>query len=146
SLTHVAGMDIGWSYRLCMLAAAYRDIGRFDDALDSLTKSLTTAHEQEELYYEAEIHRLRGDVLQMQDVSNAMEAHKCYERALEIARKQDGKSLELRATMSLARLFSKQGRRDEARTMLADIYRWFTEGFDTADLKDAKALLDDLGN
>jgi predicted ATPase len=71
----------------------------------------------------------------------AAEVQSCFERAIEIARKQSAKSLELRATMSLARLLNGQGRRDEARSMLAEIYNWFTEGFDTADLKDAKALL-----
>ena len=70
----------------------------------------------------------------------------CFRTAIEIARRQSAKSLELRATTSLARLLATQGRRDEARTMLADIYGWFTEGFDTADLKDAKALLDELSN
>jgi predicted ATPase len=77
---------------------------------------------------------------------NTEEAHKCFERALEIARKQSAKSLELRATMSFVRLMTSQGHRNEARTMLADIYNWFTEGFETADLKDAKALLDELSN
>ena len=72
------------------------------------------------------------------------EAQNSFERAIEVARQQSAKSLELRATMSLARLLDKQGRRDEARTMLAAIYNWFTEGFDTADLKDAKALLEQL--
>jgi len=72
---------------------------------------------------------------------NAPEAQKCFERAIEIARNQNAKSLELRATMSLARLLERQGKCDEARTILAEIYGWFTEGFDTADLKDAKALL-----
>ena len=76
--------------------------------------------------------------------SNTAEAQSCFERAIEIARKQSAKSWELRATMSLARLLAKQGRRDEARAMLSGIYSWFTEGFDTADLKDAKALLDQL--
>jgi predicted ATPase len=84
-------------------------------------------------------------LLLAQKGSNAAEAHKCFERALEIARKQHAKSWELRATTSLARLLASQGRRDEARAMLADIYKWFTEGFDTADLKDAKALLAELG-
>jgi predicted ATPase len=83
-------------------------------------------------------------LLLRQGDSNAAEARKCFERAIEIARKQSAKSLELRATMSLARLLNEQGRRDEAHAMLADIYNWFTEGFDTADLKDAKALLDEL--
>ena len=90
------------------------------------------------------IHRLRGELLLRQTDSNAAEAQKCFERAIEIARKQSAKSFELRATVSLARLFRDIGRRDEARTMLADIYGWFTEGFDTADLKDAKAMLDEL--
>ena len=78
------------------------------------------------------------------DGSNAAIAQTCFERAIEIGRKQSAKSLELRATMSLARLLHKQGRRDDARLMLAEIYGWFTEGFDTADLKDARALLDEL--
>jgi predicted ATPase len=91
-------------------------------------------------------HRLKGKLLLKQDDSNAAEAQSCYERAIEIARKQSAKSWELRATTSLARLLAKQGKRDEARLVLADIYGWFTEGFDTADLKEAKALLDELAN
>jgi predicted ATPase len=94
--------------------------------------------------YDAEIYRLKGELLLKQDGSYAAEAQSCFQRAIEIARNQSAKSLELRATMSLARLLAKQGRRDEVRTMLADIYNWFTEGFDTADLKDAKVLLDEL--
>jgi predicted ATPase len=93
---------------------------------------------------EAETHRLRGEMALKRDHSNTAEAQRCFERAIEIARKQSAKSWELRATMSLARLVASQGRRDEARTMSGDIYNWFTEGFDTADLKDAKALLDEL--
>jgi predicted ATPase len=77
--------------------------------------------------------------------SNARESQGCFERAIEIARGQSARSYELRATTSLARLLASEGRRDEARTMLAEIYGWFIEGFDTADLKDAKALLDELG-
>jgi predicted ATPase len=83
-------------------------------------------------------------VLLKQNNSNTAEAQNYFERAIEIARGQSAKSLELRATTSLARLLAKQDRRDEARTTLADIYNWFTEGFDTADLKDAKTLLDEL--
>jgi predicted ATPase len=94
--------------------------------------------------YEAETHRLRGELLLKQDHSNVAEVQPCFQRAVEIARNQSAKSLELRATVSLARLLAKQSRRDEARTLLADIHGWFTEGFDTADLKDAKALLDEL--
>ena len=74
------------------------------------------------------------------------EAERCFRTAIEIARRQSARSAELRATTSLARLLAKQGRRDEARTMLAEIYGWFTEGFDTADLKDAKALLEELSS
>ena len=76
--------------------------------------------------------------------SDGAKAEQCFRTAIEIARRQSAKSVELRATTSLARLLAKQGRRDEARAMLAEIYGWFTEGFDTADLKDAKALLDEL--
>jgi predicted ATPase len=90
------------------------------------------------------LHRLKGELLLKQNNSNAAEAQSCFERAIEISRKQSAKSLELRATMSLARLLAMQGRRDQARGMLAEIDGWFTEGFDTADLKDAKALLDGL--
>jgi predicted ATPase len=93
---------------------------------------------------EAGIHLLRGELRLKQNQSNAPEARHCFERAIEVARKQSAKSLELRATMSLARLLDKEGRRDEARAMPAEIYAWFTEGFDTADLKEAKALLEEL--
>jgi predicted ATPase len=85
-------------------------------------------------------------LLLTQDAANATEAERCFDMAIEVARRQSAKSLELRATTSLARLLAKQGKRDEARTMLASIYGWFTEGFDTADLKDAKALLYVLSN
>ena len=81
-----------------------------------------------------------------QNPSDVAEAERCFRTAIEIARRQSARSEELRATTSLARLLAKQDRRDEARAMLAEIYGWFTEGFDTADLKDAKALLDELAN
>ena len=119
---------------------------RLDDALSAATEALAAADQQEERYYEPVIHRVRGEVLLRQDGSNVEEAENCFRRAIAIARKQSGKSLELRATTSLARLLAKQGKRDEARAMLAEIYNWFTEGFDTADRKDAKALLAQLGN
>ena len=88
--------------------------------------------------------RFKGELLLRQDHSKAAEAQSCFQPAVEIARNQSAKSLELRATMSLARLLNGQGKRDEARAMLAEIYGWFTEGLDTPDLKDAKALLDEL--
>jgi predicted ATPase len=85
-------------------------------------------------------------LLSKQDDSNAAEAQSCFERAIEIARTQSAKSLELRATMSLARLLRNTARRDEARAMLAEIYGWFTEGFDTPALNEAKTLLDELSS
>jgi predicted ATPase len=111
-----------------------------------LTEALAAADEHEDRHHEAEIHRLKGELLLRQNDSNAAEAQSCYQRAIEIARRQNGKALELRATMSLARLLNKQGKHDEARAMLAEIYGWFTEGFDTADLKDAKSLLEELSD
>jgi predicted ATPase len=105
---------------------------------------VAAAEERENHVFEAEAHRLRGRLLLRRDDSNTAEAQSCFERAIEIARKQSAKSLELRATMNLVRLLATQGHRDKARAMLAEIYGWFTEGFDTADLKDAKALLDEL--
>jgi predicted ATPase len=97
-----------------------------------------------ECFWEAEIYRVRGELLLKQNESNRDEAQASFERAIHIARGQTAKSLELRATTSVARLLRDTGRRDDARTMLAEVYNWFTEGFDTADLKDAKALLDEL--
>jgi predicted ATPase len=144
-IAHAAGVDIGRANFLCQLAEGYMKVDRFDDALGAVTEALAAADKQEERYFEAEIHRLKGELLLVKPSdSSAAEAQKCFERAIDIAQSQSAKSLELRATMSLARLLDKQGRRDEARTMLGDIYNWFTEGFDTADLIDAKALLDDL--
>ena len=143
--SRATGAELMRPYFLCLLAEACMETGRLDDGLSALTEALAAADEHENRTYEAEIHRLKGELLLKQNDSNTAEAQSCFERAIEIARKQSAKSLELRATMSLARLLAKQGRRDEARTMLADIYNWFTEGFDTADLKDAKALLDELG-
>jgi predicted ATPase len=117
---------------------------RLDEGLASLTDALATAEEHGNHHNRAEIHRLKGELLLKQDTSNASAAQNCFQRAIEIARKQSAKSFELRATTSLARLLDKQGKRDEAHTMLADIYNWFTEGFETADLKDAKSLLEEL--
>ena len=91
------------------------------------------------------MYRLKGELLLVQDSSNAAQAEESFRAAIEVSRTRHGKSWELRATTSLARLLDKQGKRVEARATLADIYGSFTEGFDTADLKDARALLDELG-
>ena len=142
--SRATGLELWRPYFLCLLAEAYMETGRLDDGLSALMEGLAKAEEHEDRHNQAGIHRLKGELLLRQDDSNAAEAQSCFQRAIEIARKQSAKSLELRATMSLARLLDKQGRRDEALAMLTDIYGWFTEGFDTADLKDAKALLDQL--
>jgi predicted ATPase len=129
---------------LSWLAEACIQSGRLDDGRSALAEALVSANESEGRQHEAEIRRLRGELLLNQDDLNRAEAQDCFERAIAIARKQSAKSWELRATMSLARLRAKQGHREEACAMLANIYNWFTEGFDTADLIDAKALLDEL--
>jgi predicted ATPase len=139
-----AGAENGRPQNLSLLAEACMKTGRLDDGLVALTEALAAAGEHENRHYEAETHRLKGELLLKKDDSNSAEAQSCFERAIGIARQQSAKSWELRATMSLARLLASQGRRDEARSILAQIYYWFTEGFDTADLKDAKALLDEL--
>jgi predicted ATPase len=102
-------------------------------------------HRNGERYYEAEIHRLKGELLLMQAEVEA-EAEVCFLQAVEVARQQSAKSWELRAVMCLCRLWQKQGRRKEARQRLAEIYSWFTEGFDTADLQEAKMLLEELSH
>lgn len=118
-------------------------MGRTGEALTVFDETLPFVRTGEH-YYEAELQRLRGELLLMRSAGEAANAEDCFRAAIDIARRQSAKSWELHATMSLARLRAKQGKRDEARAMLADIYAWFTEGFDTADLKDAKALLDEL--
>jgi predicted ATPase len=143
--SRATGAELWRPRALCMLAESYTETGRLDDGLDALMEAQTAADERENRVSEAEIHRLKGELLLRQDDPTVAEAQSCFERAIDIARKQSTKSWELRATTSLARLLAKQGKRDEARVMLAEIYNWFTEGFDTADLKDANALLDEIG-
>jgi predicted ATPase len=138
------GSELDRSRDLSLLAEAFIETERFDDGLSALTEALAAANEHEDHHYEPEAWRFKGELLLKHDDSRATEAQSCFQRAIEIAREHGAKSLELRATLSLARLLRDTGRRGEARTMLADIYNWFTEGFDTADLKDAKTLLDEL--
>jgi predicted ATPase len=133
-------------YFLCLLAEACTETGRFDDGLNALTEALAAADQHDLRFYEAETHRLKGELLSKYDDSNAAEAQSCFERAIEIARTQSAKSLELRATMSLARLLRNTARRHEGRAILAEIYGWFTEGFDTPALSHAKILLDELSS
>jgi class 3 adenylate cyclase/predicted ATPase len=130
-------------YHLCLLAQACMETRRLNDGLGALSEALAIADEHENRTLEAETHRLKGELLLKKDDHISAQAQSCFERAIDVARKQNAKSWELRATTSLARLLDRLGKRAEARAMLAAIYNWFTEGFDTADLKDAKALLDE---
>jgi tetratricopeptide (TPR) repeat protein len=125
------------------LADVYLAIGRSQEGLEAVDHTLEVISARS-CEHDAELRRLKGELLLMGDGGAVAEAARCFRDAIELARRQRAKAWELRATMSLARLLAKQGCRDEACTMLAEIYGWFTEGFDTADLKDAKALLDEL--
>jgi class 3 adenylate cyclase/predicted ATPase len=119
-------------------------LGHTADGLQALAEAYTLVEQHEERWWEAEVCRLRGVLLLRQPGTLQAEAEAWLQRALDVARRQEAKSLELRAAMSLARLWQQQGKRTEARELLAPIYGWFTEGFDTADLQEAKALLEVL--
>jgi class 3 adenylate cyclase/tetratricopeptide (TPR) repeat protein len=120
--------------------------GRADEGLDLVTKGLVTAEQTGLKLHEAELHRIKGELVMIQDPGNVAEAERCLRTAIAVARRQGARLYELRATVSLAWLLKQQGKADEARQMLSEIYNLFTEGFDTADLKDAKALLEELGS
>jgi len=135
---------IAGSYFLALLAEAYGMQGEPEAGLTVLTEALTRAETIGERWYEAELHRLKGVLLLQQNLDNQVEAESCFHHALDLARNQQTKSFELRTVTSLARLWQQQGKRQEAYDLLAPVYGWFTEGFDTADLKDAKALLEEL--
>ncbi len=131
---------------LALLGDCYARLGRYQEGLSAVAEGLARAAETGERMAEAELHRVKGELLLMRDPPEEAEAERCFRTAIDIARRQAARFFELRATTSLARLLKRQGKRDEARAMLSKIYGWFTEGFETADLKDAKALLDELGN
>jgi predicted ATPase len=145
AMASATGAEIWRTYNLAQLAESCEKAGRIDEGLEVIAEALDVVHENGERWWEAEILRLRGELLLQRNPAGLAEAETSFERSIEIARKQGAKSLELRATISLARLLASQGRPEEAHAMLAEIYNWFTEGFDTADLKDAEALLDELG-
>jgi predicted ATPase len=131
-------------YLCTMLADVAAHLGHVEDGLQALAEAHTLVEQQEERWWEAEVCRLRGVVLLRQPGTPQAEAEAWLQRALDVARRQEAKSLELRAAMSLSRLWQQQGKRTEAHALLAPIYGWFTEGFDTADLQEAKALLQEL--
>jgi predicted ATPase len=139
------GAAVHVPYLCTVLADVYDHLGHPEDGLQALTEGHTLIEQQEERWWEAEVHRLRGVLLLRQPGTPQAEAEPWLQRALDVARRQEAKSLELRAAMSLARLWQQQGKRAEAYDLLALIYGWFTEGFDTADLQEAKALLEELG-
>jgi predicted ATPase len=132
-------------YFCTVLADVCDHLGHTEDGLQALAEAHILVEQHEERYWEAEVSRLRGVLLLRQSVTPQEEAETWLRRALDVARRQEAKSLELRAAMSLARLWQQQGKRAAARDLLAPIYGWFTEGFDTADLQEAKALLEALG-
>ena len=129
---------------LSYLAWAYADLGQFEDARRCIGEAMTLVETTREKWYEADIHRIAGEIALMSPEPDAARAETYFERALVVARKQQAKSWELRTAMSIARLWRDQGKRDGARALLAPVYGWFTEGFDTLDLKEAKALLVEL--
>jgi predicted ATPase len=130
---------------LCTWAAeVYDHLGHTKDGLQALAEAHTLMEQQEDRWWEAEVSRLRGVLLLRQTMSQQAEAETWLQRALDVARRQEAKSFELRAAISLSRLWQRQGKRAEALALLAPIYGWFTEGFDTADLQEAKALLEEL--
>jgi predicted ATPase len=129
---------------LAMLAEGHRRIGQPEKGLPLLSEALAHVNQTEERRHEAELYRLQGDLLRAQSVANPTKAETCYQKALSIARHQLAKSLELRAATSLARLWQSQDRHQDAYDLLAPVYGWFTEGFETLDLQEAKVLLDEL--
>jgi predicted ATPase len=140
------GAEVFRPYSLGLLAEAYGKAGQAEEGLPLLAEALAAANNTGERYYEAELYRLKGAMLltQADKEPRWLEAEESFRQALAVARHQQAKSLELRATMSLSRLWQRLGKRAEARQLLAEIYGWFTEGFDTADLQEAKALLAEL--
>jgi predicted ATPase len=131
-------------YYLGLLAKALAEAGRPGEGLGALAEALDRVATTGELWLKAELHRLRGELLLAPPTPDQPEAEACFRQALAVAREQDARMWELRAATSLAQLWRDEGRRAEAHDLLAPVYGWFTEGFDTADLKDAKALLDEL--
>jgi predicted ATPase len=139
-----AGQMLSQPFCLLLLAEAMEHVGQVEEGLRLVTEALAALAARERGDFLAEAYRLQGVLLLRQAVPDASQAEACFQQALAIARRQQAKSWELRVAMSLARLWQQQGKRAKAYDLLAPIYGWFTEGFDTADLQDAKALLEEL--
>jgi predicted ATPase len=141
------GARVTTTWVLAALAEALGQAGQAEEGLTAAAEGLAFARDQGEHFYEAELHRLQGELLLLRPAARAAgqsEAEACFRRALDLARRQQAKSWELRAVLSLSRLYQRQGRPGAARPLLAETYGWFTEGFDTRDLQEAKALLEAL--
>lgn len=161
------GTVIGTRSGVALLAEAYSLAGQVEEGLMSINAVLPTVDPRGERFWDAELYRVKGDLLLAQEgknqkakvkkkksktetspqplTSSIQEAEACFLKAIDIAQRQQARSWELRAAMSLARLWKKQGKRKEAHQMLAEVYGWFAEGFDTKDLQEAKTLLEELG-
>jgi predicted ATPase len=131
-------------FSLVWLARAHASRGRFAEAQDAISRAIHSIEKTNERWDEAEILRTAGEIARMGPLSDAVKAGAYLDRALVVARQQNAKSWELRAAMSMARLWRDQGKAQQARELLAPVYSWFTEGFDTLDLREAKALLGEL--
>jgi adenylate cyclase len=159
------GSGVAASYFLSLSIDTYGRVGRLEEGFETLAEAFAIVHKTGEHFYEAELYRLKGELVfqpgvrgpeseevnqkskgkrRKAKIPSTQEAEACFLKAIDIARRQQAKSLELRAVTSLARLWQRQGREKEAHQMLSEIYNWFTEGFDTEDLQEAKALLDEL--
>ncbi len=142
--THRAtAAELARPHFLALLAEAYGKAKQIEQGLQVITEALEIVHHKKIRYYAVELYRLKGELL-FEQIAEREQAETCFLQALEIARHQQAKSLELRAAMSLSRLWQQQGKREEARQLLTGIYNWFTEGFDTTDLQEAKRLLEEL--
>ena len=139
------GAEVKMPDSLALLAAVYKKRGQAEKGLNVVAEALARVEKTGGRLWEAELYRLKGELLLVRDAPRpqVVEAEACFQQALAIARRQQAKSWELRAATSLARLW-QQSKRAEARELLAPVYNWFTEGFDTADLQEAKALLEEL--
>jgi class 3 adenylate cyclase len=140
------GATVFMPWWLPQLARAHAELGQVDDACRCIGEAMTALETNKERCWEAEVNRVTGEIALMSPENDVAKAQAYFERALTIARQQQARSWELRAAMSMARLWRDQGKRDEARSLLAPVYGWFTEGFDTLDLKEAKALLGELNS
>jgi predicted ATPase len=137
-------MGAVWPWFLALYSEGCGALGDIDEGLRALDEAAGWVQRNDERLYAAEVHRIRGDLLMGRADSDPGESERCYREALAVAREHHAKSWELRAATSLSRLWQREGRYAEARALLSPVYDWFTEGFDTRDLRDARDLLDDM--